>query len=256
MNASFASPQNRLQLLTLVDSLVTQPSFLDTSPVLLAHPFTDSVLRSLEVDNSATVCAVELSLLVKIIPAMTIKAYDPFKDIMARLFGILGRVLCWKSRSGRIADMRVPYSDLLDDDNEALAAELQKKEVEEELEDFQETWQLKLQIRDELGWRRLARTFDLSTSSNPAPRHFFAMLYFIFPCNVIHFMRNASAYLQEKNVESPWTVGWDEALDNLQIRSAATVCLSHPLHSWPIPLMYAIPVSPQNVYGPSYDFDT
>lgn len=230
MNDCFASPRYRLQLLSLVDSLLSHSSFLDISSNLLAHAFMDSMLRSLEIDNSASVCAVELSILVKVIPALTIRAYDPFKDIMARLFAVLGRVLCWKARTRRSPDIRVPYSDLLDYNDEALVSELERKEAEEELEDFQESWQVKLKIREDLQWKRLERTFDMSTSSNPSPRHFFAMLYFIFPCNVIRFLRNPSSYLMEKNVESPWTVGWDEALDDSQIRSAATVRLI--LHSF------------------------
>ncbi|KAI5124581.1 hypothetical protein M0805_003100 [Coniferiporia weirii] len=237
MDECFVSPSSRLQILTLLDSLVTHPSFTDISSALFTHPFMTSIFRSLEVDNSSTVCAVELSLLVKILPAAAITAYGPLKTDLPRLFGILGRVLCWKSRGDRSAQVgEVSYSDLLDYDDQTLVTEMEGKESEDETEDFKEHWQTKLNVREDLSWKRLERTFDLSTSSLPVPRQFFAFLYFIFPCNIIHFLRNPSAYLQRNGLESPWTVDWEDALDDLQIRTAGSSLLRslvfHPSVLW------------------------
>ncbi|THH07304.1 hypothetical protein EW145_g3485 [Phellinidium pouzarii] len=237
MDECFVSPSSRLQILTLLDLLVTQPSFIDISSILLTHPFMSSFFRSLEVDNSSTVCAVELSLLVKILPSSAIKSYEHLGDALPRLLGILGRVLCWKSRSGYSTQIgKVSYSDLLDYDDKDLVSAMEKKELEDEIEDFKGNWQAKLRIREDLSWKRLERTFDLSTSSLPVPRPFFAFLYYIFPCNVIHFLRKPSFYLRGKEVESPWTVGWEDALDDLQVRTAGTSLLRsyafHPSVVW------------------------
>lgn len=70
--------------------------------------------------------------------------------MMTRLLAILGRVLCWKTRIGRVADTKVPYSDLLNDSDDSRIANLQRKEMEEELEGFQGSWQTRLKIREDL----------------------------------------------------------------------------------------------------------
>ncbi|KAH8117372.1 Hamartin protein-domain-containing protein [Phellopilus nigrolimitatus] len=232
MNDCFTTPSSRLQILILLDSLVAHPSFIDISAKLFTHPFLSSIFRSLEVDNSSTVCAVELALLIKILPAAAIKAYEPLKDALPRLFGILGRVLCWKSYTGRnMQDSKVPYSELLDYDDTGLLEKIEKKELEDDIEDFKANWQAKLRIKEDLDWKRLERTFDMSTSSLPVPRQFFTFLYFLFPCNTVKFLRQPSAFLQESYVDSPWTVGWEDALDDLQIRTAGSLLLrTHVLH--------------------------
>ncbi|EJD05853.1 uncharacterized protein FOMMEDRAFT_139182 [Fomitiporia mediterranea MF3/22] len=232
MQDCFKTSSSRLQLISLLDSLVSQPSFLDISSAVFTHPLMGSIFRSLEVDNSSTVCAVELALLVKILPCAAIKAYGPLKDILPRLLGILGRVLCWKARGGQVKQGGcVTYSDLLDYDDPALIAEMEKKELDDEIEDLKETWQSKLEIREELEWDRLERTFDMSTTSLPVPKQFFSLLYFLFPCNTIHFLRRPIAYLEERDADSPWTVGWKDALDELQIRTAGSSLMrTHIMH--------------------------
>lgn len=230
MQACFVTPSLRLQIVSLLDSLVAQPSFIDISSAVFTHPFMGCVFRSLEVDNSSTVCAVELALLVKVLPAAAIKAYEPLRDIMPRLLGILGRILCWKRRGRQYSEGgKTPYSDLLSYDDNLLIAEMEKKELEDEIQDLNDS---KFEIREELSWDRLEQSFDLSTTSLPVPRQFFGLLYFLFPCNTVHFLRGASEYLDARNVESPWTVGWQDALDDKQIITAASVRSFYNIMNW------------------------
>ncbi|KAL5529209.1 hypothetical protein ACEPAG_5183 [Sanghuangporus baumii] len=226
MQDCFEVPSSRLRIVTLLDCLAAESSFPDIAPEVFAHPFMGSIYRSLEVDNSSTVCAVELSLLVKLLPVATITAYLTLRGVLPRLYGILGRVLCWRAALDQVLHgEKVPYSALLDYEDKEPAAGIEESVLEEEVERLQETRFSKLEIREDLNWIRLERTFDLSTRSLPVPKQFFGLLYCLFPCNTIHFLRNAAEYLQQRSVDSPWTVGWKDALDGLQIRTAGKTLL-------------------------------
>ena len=218
------TPELRLQIIILLDYLAAQSTFIDIADIVFTHPFMDDIFRSLEIDNSSTVCAVELTLLQKILPATVIKAYEPLKDALPRLLGILGRVLCWKTSIGQTiqADV-IPYSDLLDRDDGSLVNKLEESELRDEIEDQKNSWQFRLRPREELRWQRLERTFDMSVSSMPVPQQFFALLYFLFPCNLINFLRGPISFLEERGVESPWTVDWDNALDEKQVKTVGNV---------------------------------
>lgn len=186
-----------------------QPDFVRVSSHLFNHPLMSNILRSLEVDNSSTVCAVAMSVVVKLLPVAAINAYDDLKRALPRLFAILGRILCWKARGRTTHVNDTAYSDLVDyheSDNPRTG-----KEGEQ------------LQVREALEWERLERTFDAAPSSAPVPTHFFVFLYYLFPCNLVFFLRNPAAYLSDKGLESPWTVGWEDVLDEVLIRTAASV---------------------------------
>lgn len=232
MNDCFRTPSSRLQILTLLDSFITQPSFVEISSSVISHPLLSSLLISLEVDNSSTVCAVELACLVKLLPVAAVKSFSVLKETLPCLLGILGRVLCWKSRNGRLQQVnKVAYSDLLDYNDDSLLAEAERKEEQDTLE-IVENRQLKLKLRDDFQWERLERTFDMSTSSLPVPRQYFTILYYLFPCNLVHFMRHPIKYLTDNNLESPFTVGWEDALDDLEIRTAGSVSSTISGFAW------------------------
>lgn len=230
MNDGFRSPSSRLQILTLLDSFITHPSFIEISSSIISHPLLTSLLLSLEVDNSSTVCAVELACVIKLLPVAAIGSFQVLVDSLPRLLGILGRVMCWKSRNGRTQQMnKVAYSDLLDYNDDTLLVQAEKNEEQDILE-IVENKQLKLTVREDLGWERLERTFDMSTSSLPVPRQYFSILYYLFPCNLVHFLRHPIKYLNDNNVETPFTVGWADALDDLEIRTAGSVSLTENIH--------------------------
>lgn len=159
----------------------------------------------------------------KLLPVAAIKSYPELVKLLPRLFAILGRLLCWQPRRIAKVEENVAYSDLLDSDDKALLADLEKQELSDEMEFIKETHNVKLVIREELHWKTLERTFDISTSSTPVARPYFAFLYYLFPCNLIHFLRKAPTYLEEKGEESPWTAGWEDVLDDLRVRIAGAV---------------------------------
>lgn len=220
LNEQFAMPKYRLQILSLLCPFVAHPSFFDISDVVFRHSFIESLILSLELDNSSTVCAVGLSIVVKLMPMAAIKSYEKLRELIPRLFAILGRLLCWRTRPQRTT---AGYSDLIDYPEEPAASELEKRDLDEETLDEEKRELKTLQPRESLGWNRLERSFDTLASAAPVPTHYFAFLHYLFPCNTVHFLRRPVTYLQERNVESPWTVGWADALDELQIQTLGTV---------------------------------
>ena len=193
---------------------------------MISHDLTLSILRSLEIDTSSTLCTVALSVIFKPLVAAAIKAYDKLKEILPRLLGILGRMLCWKPLRRQRGPNDVTYQDLLDSEDRVRIEELEARELEDVLKDAKKDGYRNLKIREELHWEQLGHSFDVTVTSVPNPRRFFAALYCLFPCNTVKFLRKPLDYLKEHNVRSPWTVDWEEALDELQIRSAGAV--SHP----------------------------
>lgn len=127
--------------------------------------------------------------------------------MLPRLLAILGRVICWKQRT---------YSDDL------LSHEPPFDALEEEVARPTQT----LQLRSDLGWPRLETTFH-THSSPPPPSPFFTVLYYLFPCNVLRWLRNPVAHLESCEMESPYTVSWSEALDERDIRDRAEVSLTY-----------------------------
>jgi hypothetical protein len=92
-------------------------------------PLLMSLLRSLFIDNSATVFTTELTTMTMLIPQFVAK--NPFKlrEILPELFAILARAICWQPRG---------------EDPEA-----------------SDVWRNNLEIRDDLHWERLG-TFRYS----------------------------------------------------------------------------------------------
>ncbi|KAJ6547434.1 hypothetical protein B0H19DRAFT_1165604 [Mycena capillaripes] len=216
INAHFATPSSRLQLLLLINLYTSVPSFQSFAAVLATHPLMSSLLYSLLLDKSSTLCTIGLTIVVKLLPIFAVAACEDLKSILPRLLGILARVLCWKERPPQ------PTLHTLED-----ALPEIEQEVEQELDDAGPS----LYVRTDLSWEVLQLSFDTASSSTPSPRQYYTLLYYLFPCNVLRFLRSPVSYLITNKVESPYTVDWDTALDEQKIRSKSqTLLRSHVCH--------------------------
>ncbi|KAF7338398.1 HATPase-c domain-containing protein [Mycena venus] len=216
INTHFATPSSRLQLLLLINLYTSIPSFQSFAAVLATHPLVSSLLYSLLLDKSSTLCTIGLTIVVKLLPIFAVEACADLKIILPRLLTILARVLCWKERPPQTASQ--PSEDIVPE---------AEQELESELDDTGHT----LSVRDDLTWEVLQQSFDTGSSSTPSPRRYYTLLYYLFPCNVLRFLRSPVLYLTANNVESPYTVDWETALDEQQIRSKSqTLLRSHVCH--------------------------
>lgn len=216
LHSAFATPSSRLQLIVLLNSLVSNQAFPSLAAKVADHPQIDSLLNSLVFDNSSTPCTIGLTVMVKLLPIFAVHAYQELKRMLPRLFVVLARILCWREH----APSALPS---LDQAGEPMGPS------ESSSDEFVETPQL--EIRPEVGWQRL----ELTTKAGPpAPSSdtYFSFLYYLFPCNLIQFLRGPAAYLHDRGYQTPYTVSWEDALDQTNIRSKAEALLrSHVVHS-------------------------
>lgn len=213
LHSAFAMPSSRLQVIVLLNSLVSNQAFPSLAAKVASHPQIDSLLNSLLFDNSSTPCTIGLAVMVKLLPIFAVHAHQELKNMLPRLFAVLARILCWREHA-------LPS---LDEAGEPTGPS------ESSSDEFVETPQL--EIRREVGWQRLELT---AKAEPPAPSSdtYFSFLYYLFPCNLIQFLRGPAAYLHDRGYQSPYTVSWEDALDQANIRSKAEILLrSRVVHS-------------------------
>lgn len=175
----------------------------------------NSLLNSLLLDNSSTICTIGLTMLVKLLPTFAFKACEELKIFLPRLFVILARVICWEE----LSNSALPSTVLADDYGGQIGAGRRAEEY---------GGLVALELRPELGWERLE--LRRNTSSAPPSDAYFSSLYYLFPCNLLRFVRGPAAYLRDRGYESPYVVGWEDALDEDNIRSKSEVCTPSSFH--------------------------
>ena len=229
VNAHFAQPEHRLQLIALLDLYATTEQFANIAPIFAQHELFTSLQNSLMLDNSSTACTCSILLMVKMLPNFAVHASRDLKRVLPTLLAILARIMSWRGRPAPTFE----DPDIIPVYDPDLEAELDR-----------DTRQL-LHINPDLQWQRLELTFSAATSA-PSPRPLYTMLYYLFPCNVIKFLRSPIDYLLFHKVPSPYTVEWSAALDDAEIRSKSEVCRSepsYPLHAHLTPSTSSAPTS-------------
>ncbi|KXN82608.1 hypothetical protein AN958_02459 [Leucoagaricus sp. SymC.cos] len=218
IHTHFANPSARLQLFTLLNILSSQEKYSIVAPVLSKHQLMRYLLLSISLDNSSTVCSAGLTFLVKTLPYFAVYAREQLRFYVPRLLAILARVLCWKERYPIIPEAGDGPPD---------------PQLEKELADIT---QKNLHVRPDLEWQRLEMTFSSTTSLPPNPRPFFSLLFYLFPSNVLRFLRSPVESLVAYSVDSPYVGSWKGAFDEDEIRRKAENLLRehicHPLLIW------------------------
>ncbi len=202
LHGQFVNPSARLQILILLNLFTSYPGFRDSASILVTHPLTASVMTSLLIDKSTTACSVGLTLLVKLLPLLAVHACEKLKEMVPQLLLVLSRLVCWKERVSIVDESNGSQVDIPRDFFNASPSH---------------------EIRPELHWERLESTFDAAAAPGPSPRRFFTFLYYLFPCNVLRFLRAPLSYLNDCHPESPYTVGWDAVIDETELKGKAEV---------------------------------
>lgn len=221
MNNSFSTPPSRAQLFTLLNLYTSQKAFYPSASVLSVHPLMSSILKSLLLDDSSVICTVGLTVLVKLLPVLAVHARKYFRHLLPHLLAVLVRMICWKDRP--VSNHPCSF---------ATALQLYDSTPEEDIDIHHELEDDKpLRIRPDLGWERLESDIDATTSSAPSPRSLFTNMYYLFPRTTLRFLKEPAHCLAEWEIASPYTVSWEEALDEVKIRSKCeSLARSHILH--------------------------
>lgn len=196
----YANPSSRLQLLILLNAYSSQPAFPPLAPILVTHPLFQSLVLSLQVDGSSTACTVGLTFFAKLLPILAVYAPEALKSNLPQFLTILAGVISWKTRQPSIDSESVLNFERGDD-----------TEVN------------KLEICSHLEWERLELTFNATASVAPSADRYFTHLYYLFPCNVLEFVRHPIEYLDRHGAECPYTAGWAVVLDDDKVRKKSEV---------------------------------
>jgi hypothetical protein len=173
-----------------------------------------SILTSLLVDNSTTACTISLAMLTKLLPIFAVKDCSTLKRLLPQLFAILARILCWPEGAPFTTTLtRLPEGTASDEEHNTVGEEYPGHATEVK----------RLGANLDLQWEPLELSFDPMAASAPSPERYFTFLYFLFPCNLIAFLRDPVGYLAERKVERPYAVDWEEALDHEQIKTKSEV---------------------------------
>ncbi|KAJ3568873.1 hypothetical protein NP233_g5417 [Leucocoprinus birnbaumii] len=218
IHVHFKYSSARQQLFTFLNILSSQPTYSVVAPVLAKHELFRYLLLSIVLDSSSTVCSAGLTFVVKSLPYLAVYARDQLRFWLPRLLFILARILCWKERYPIMPEAGDGPPD---------------PQLERELS---EITQKTLHVRPDLKWQRLDMTFSSTTSHPPNPRPFFSLLYYLFPSNVLRFLRGPVQCLESFQVQSPYIENWKDALDEDEIRRKSENLLRehvcHPLLIW------------------------
>jgi hypothetical protein len=209
MHISFSEPSSRLQLLIFLNVFTSEPSFSSVAAVLAKHPLMSSLLNSLLLDNSSTVCTIGLTLLVKLLPIFAVEACEQLKRMLPNLLAVLAKILCWKKEP----PSSLPFSPWQENEIARDANVEQESDVRVRPTS---------NIRPDLHWQCLERIFNAAPSV-PSPRQLFTILYYLFPCNVVRCLRSPASHLIRHGAECPYIVGWEQMLDEDEIRSKSEV---------------------------------
>lgn len=150
-------------------------------------------------------CTAGLTFLAKSLPYFAVYAREQLRLLLPRFLAVLARVLCWKERYPTFPEAGDGPPDV---------------QLEKELA---EITQKNLHIRPDIQWQRLEMIFNATTSHPPDSRPFFSTLFYLYPSNVLKFLRGPVAYLNSFNVETPYVESWKEAFEEDEIRRRCEV---------------------------------
>ena len=154
-------------------------------------------------------------MLTKLLPIFAVKDCAALKGLLPQLFAILTRILCWpEGTSATMIHPSLPEGTASDEEHGALGNEYLGQATEAKRT---------LDANPDLQWEGLDLSLDSSAAPAPSPQRYFTFLYFLFPCNLIAFLRDPIGYLTERKVERPYAVDWEEALDHEQIKTKSEV---------------------------------
>ncbi|KZT09463.1 uncharacterized protein LAESUDRAFT_722428 [Laetiporus sulphureus 93-53] len=220
----FYSPNTRLQLFILLNRYTSRPEFQDVSSVFASHMLMTNIIHCLIFDGSSTVAIHGLTVLTKLLPIFAVKACEDLKRLLPMLYVVLARIICWRERENPLPSQASNSNAIADSDAE-----------NNDEQGLPETVYA-LPMREDLDWRRLEQTFHGGASSPPSAADYFRFLYYLFPCNTIRFLRFPVQYLTGREIDNPYAIPWEEALDEEKIRSKSEPLMRghilHPLLIW------------------------
>lgn len=211
LSESFLDPQSRIPILLLLTIFFRLSSL--HAYYVVATPFVRLLVLSLQLDTSKTSTSLGVLALVTLIPHCPNWLASGGAGGIPALLSIFARIVDWKKL--------IPGW-------EERTSSSTGPEAEEEHE-WQQVERLskRLQLRKGLEWKRLESNYDAAQTQRPNAEMLFTVLYGIFPCNVIRFLRAPIDYLRKAEYQSPFLADWDDIIDENAIQQKSAPILRH-----------------------------
>ncbi|CAO1622061.1 unnamed protein product [Jaminaea pallidilutea] len=218
LSASYGEPLHRIPILLLLTIFIRLNSIhtFHITSTRLMHDIT----CSLQLDTSTTLISLCITALIILIPQIPNWVANGGAGGVPVLLCIFSRIVDWR-KLGPGWEKRLGEGE----DMEALRRQLD--------EEFSEMDRLsrRLVIRPDIKWQRLESSVDTDQTARPDALRFFTIVYGIFPCNMIRFLRAPIDYLRKANCPALLDAEWEDLIDepSLQLR-CEPILRRHTLH--------------------------
>lgn len=218
LSASFDEPIHRipiLLLLTIFARLNSIHTFHITSTKLVSD-----IMTSLQIDTSTTLISLCITALIMLIPQIPNWVANGGAGGVPVLLCVYARIVDWR-KLGPGWEHRLGETDEM----EAL-----RRQLDEEFTEV-ERISKRLTLRADVQWRRLESSVDTDSTITPDAMRFFTIVYGLYPCNMIRFLRAPIDYLRRANCPSLLDAEWEELIDETSLQTRSEPILrKHTLH--------------------------
>ncbi|PWN22602.1 hypothetical protein BCV69DRAFT_281592 [Microstroma glucosiphilum] len=218
LSASFEEPLHRIPILLLLTIFVRLNSihaYHITKTSLLSN-----IALSLQLDTSTMLVSLCITSLIMLIPHMPDWIASGGAGGVPALLAIFARIVDWR-KLGPGWEHRVGSGEEME------SLRMQFDEEHEEVGRLSK----RLQPRADVDWKRLESSVDSETATAPDAVRFFTIIYGIFPCNTLRFLRGPIDYLRKSQYQSPLDAVWEDLIHEPELQKRSEVALRrHALH--------------------------
>ncbi|CAO1632508.1 unnamed protein product [Sympodiomycopsis kandeliae] len=208
LSTSFEEPMHRIPILLLL-TIFLRINSLHTYHITKTALVQDIVM-SLQLDTSTTLISLCITALIILIPHIPNWIANGGAGGLPVFLSIYARIVDWR-KLGPGWENRVGDGDDLD--------QLRQK-LDEEYGEI-DRLSKRLAVRAEVEWARLESSVDTDLTAEPDATRYFTILYGIFPCNMVRFLRAPIDYLRKADYNAPLAPNWEDLIEEstVQLRS-------------------------------------
>ncbi|PWN25574.1 hypothetical protein BDZ90DRAFT_262221 [Jaminaea rosea] len=218
LSSSYEEPMHRIPILLLL-TIFTRLSSIHTFHITSTR-LPQDIITSLRLDTSTTLVSLCITALIILIPQIPNWIANGGAGGVPILLLTYARIVDWR-KLGPGWEQRL---------GEGEEMENLRRQLDEEFTEM-ERLSRRLTLRPEVKWRRLESKVDTDHTGDPDALRFFTVVYGLFPCNMIRFLRAPIDYLRKANCVPLLDSEWEDLIDetNLQLRSEP-ILRRHTLH--------------------------
>lgn len=208
LSTSFEEPLHRIPILLLL-TIFLRINSLHTYHITKTALVQDIVM-SLQLDTSTTLISLCITALIILIPHIPNWIASGGAGGLPVFLSVYARIVDWR-KLGPGWEYRV---------GDGADLESLRRELDEEYTEI-DRLSKRLAVRTEVQWARLESTVDTELTAEPDATRYFTILYGIFPCNMIRFLRAPIDYLRKADYQAPLSPNWEDLIDEsgVQLRS-------------------------------------